>query len=257
MDKALLSRIIESAIFAAGEPVSIERLLSLFDEGTITSAEIKAALEELAVACDQKCYELKLVASGYRFQVKSDVSSWLIKLWNEKPVKYSRAVLETLALIAYRQPVTRAEIEEIRGVTGSSHIVKTLMDREWIRLVGHKDVPGRPGLYATTKQFLDYFNLKSLEDLPILADLMDLDAAANQLTQLQLDMSSVEETIKLEIAAKEAEVAAEVAAEEAEIIEAEIIAEEVIAEIVAEAEIAAAEEIEESEIVSDNVVEYS
>jgi segregation and condensation protein B len=193
MNKDLLKRIIESAIFAAGEPINIERIQSMFDESEAVDATlIREALAELATDCDARCYELKQVASGYRFQIKSDVSQWLIKLWDEKPVKYSRAVLETLALIAYRQPVTRAEIEEIRGVTASSHIIKTLMDREWVRVVGHKDVPGKPSLYATTKNFLDYFNLKSLDELPTLAALLDLDAAANQLEQLQLEIAGAE-----------------------------------------------------------------
>ncbi|MFN7096378.1 MAG: SMC-Scp complex subunit ScpB [Gammaproteobacteria bacterium] len=189
MNKDLLKRIIESAIFAAGEPVAVERLQGMFTElDAVDATLIREALTELATDCEARCYELKQVASGYRFQIKVDYSPWLVKLWDEKPVKYSRAVLETLALIAYRQPVTRAEIEEIRGVTGSSNIIKTLMDREWVRIVGHKDVPGKPGLYATTKHFLDYFNLKSLDELPTLTALLDFEAAANQLEQLQLDI---------------------------------------------------------------------
>lgn len=193
MNKDLLKQIIESAIFAAGEPINLERLLSMFEDSDgVDVAHIREVITELTNECENRSYELKQVASGYRFQIKSDVSKWLIKLWDEKPVKYSRAVLETLALVAYRQPVTRAEIEEIRGVTGSSHIIKTLMDREWVRVVGHKDVPGKPSLYATTKNFLDYFNLKSLDELPTLAALLDLDAAASQLEQLQLEIPSAE-----------------------------------------------------------------
>lgn len=191
MNKDLLKRIIESAIFVYGEPVTVELLLSMFnDQDMVDAAQVREILTELAADCESRSYELKQVASGYRFQIKSDVSQWLIKLWDEKPVKYSRAVLETLALIAYRQPVTRAEIEEIRGVTGSSNIIKTLMDRDWVRIVGHKDVPGKPGLYATTKNFLDYFNLKSLDELPTLAALLDLDLAASNLEQLQLEINA-------------------------------------------------------------------
>ncbi len=191
IEKDLLKRIVEGAIFTAGEPVTIDRLLGMFSEHElIDAATIRNVLNDLEQDCEFRGYELKQVASGYRFQVKQDVSPWLIRLWDEKPPKYSRAVLETLALIAYRQPVTRAEIEDIRGVTGSSAIIKTLMDREWVRIVGHRDVPGKPGLYATTKYFLDYFNLKSLDELPTLADLMDLDAASDRLEeQLQLDLS--------------------------------------------------------------------
>lgn len=190
MNNSQLKRIIESAIFAVSEPITIEHLLTMFGETeAVDAALIREMLTEIAVDCNDRPYDLKQVASGYRFQIKSEVSPWLIKLWDEKPVKYSRAVLETLALVAYRQPVTRAEIEEIRGVTGSSYIIKTLSDREWVRIVGHKDVPGKPALYATTKTFLDYFNLKSLDELPTLAVLLDLDAAVDDsLQQLQLDM---------------------------------------------------------------------
>ncbi len=172
--KAKLCRktILEAALLAAADPLSMDRLLALFNESDqIDAATLRSMLVELAEDCQTRSYELKQVASGYRFQIKAEYSPWLVKLWDEKPAKYSRAVLETLALIAYRQPVTRAEIEDIRGVTGSSAIIKTLMDREWIRIVGHRDVPGRPGLYATTKTFLDYFNLKNLDELPTLAEL--------------------------------------------------------------------------------------
>jgi segregation and condensation protein B len=193
MNNELLKRIIEGAIFAAGEPVAIDRLMGMFSEqDAIDVATVREVLQEIAQDCENRGYELKQVASGYRFQVKPDVSPWLIKLWEEKPVKYSRAVLETLALIAYRQPVTRGEIEEIRGVSGSSNIIKPLLDREWIRVVGHRDVPGKPSLYATTKTFLDYFNLKSLDELPTLTALLDLDEVADQLAQqLQLDINEL------------------------------------------------------------------
>jgi segregation and condensation protein B len=171
--------------------VSFERLKQLFTEtDTVTDKQIKEAISLLTEDLEHRAYELKEVASGYRFQVKSTLSPWLIKLWEEKPQKYSKAVLETLALIAYRQPVTRTEVEEIRGVTSSSHIFKTLQDREWIKVVGHKDVAGRPGLYATTKLFLDYFNLRSLEELPTISEIMDLDKVDESLGhQLELSLA--------------------------------------------------------------------
>lgn len=196
MEMNQLKAILEAAIFAAGEPVTIERLAQLFDESeTVTPAMISQALQALGEDSASKVYHLKEVATGFRFQVNPDYSQWLIKLWEEKPSKYSKAVLETLVLVAYRQPITRAEVEDIRGVTSSSHIFKTLMDRDWVKVVGHKDVPGRPSLYATTKQFLDYFNLQSLQDLPTLAEIMDLDKAAEQLIvgqQLELPVDEAE-----------------------------------------------------------------
>ncbi|HBO14018.1 MAG TPA: SMC-Scp complex subunit ScpB, partial [Halieaceae bacterium] len=137
--------------------------------------DIRAALEEVAARCEDRGFELREVASGFRFQVRQNLGPWVARLWHERPPKYSRALLETLALIAYRQPITRGEIEEIRGVAVSSNIIKTLHEREWIRVVGHRDVPGRPAMYATTRQFLDYFNLKSLDQLPALAEIRDLE----------------------------------------------------------------------------------
>jgi len=205
MEMKQLKNILESAIFAAGEPVTIERLQKIFsEEEGINAQHIKQALDELKNDCENNVYHLKEVGSGYRFQVDKDFSPWLVKLWEEKPPKYSRAVLETLALVAYRQPVTRPEVEEIRGVSSSSHIFKTLLERDWIRVIGHKDVPGKPSLFATTKQFLDYFNLQSLEELPTLSEVMDLDKAAQQLelvvdnetenvAEVQLPLSNEEE----------------------------------------------------------------
>lgn len=191
MDMTLVKKILEGAILTAGEPVSFERLKKLFEaEQEITDKQLKEALQLLTEECKARSYQLMEVASGYRFQVMEDLSQWIIKLWDEKPPKYSKAVLETLALIAYRQPVTRAEVEEIRGVTSSSAIFKTLQDREWIKVVGHKDVPGKPSLYATTKLFLDYFNLKSLEDLPTLPEVLDLDGVEQTLhAQLTLSLN--------------------------------------------------------------------
>lgn len=176
-DPQLLQRIVEGALLAAGEALSIDRIVSLFDEAERPEKqEVLDALASLREACAARGFELAEVASGWRFQVASDLAPWVNRLWEEKPQKYSRALLETLALIAYRQPITRSDIEEVRGVAVSSHIIKTLAEREWIKVVGHRDVPGRPSLYATTRQFLDYFGLKSLEELPTLGELKDIDS---------------------------------------------------------------------------------
>jgi len=177
MDNTKLKKIIEGALLAASQPLSVEQLEKLFVEGEErpTRDEIREALSELEGDCAERGYELKQVASGYRFQVRQEYAHWVGRLWEEKPPRYSRATLETLALIAYRQPITRAEIEEIRGVSVSSNIIKSLTERDWIRVVGHRDVPGKPAMYGTTRGFLDYFNLKSLDELPTLAELRDLD----------------------------------------------------------------------------------
>jgi segregation and condensation protein B len=172
-----IKNIIEAALMAAGQPLSIDRILSLFlDEYQPTRDEIRQALSTLAEECENRGVELKEVSSGFRFQAKQDYAQWVARLWEEKPAKYSRALLETLALIAYRQPITRGEIEDIRGVSVSSNIMKTLQEREWVKVVGHRDVPGKPAMYATTKQFLDYFGLKGLTDLPTLAEIRDIDS---------------------------------------------------------------------------------
>ncbi|MGV6818017.1 MAG: SMC-Scp complex subunit ScpB [Thiotrichales bacterium] len=178
MNEAELKQLIEAAIFAADAPLSLERLLKLFatDEQAVTRRDINEALNTIEQDCETRGIELKQVASGYRFQVKPAVAPKVSQLWEEKPQRYSRALLETLALIAYRQPVTRGEIEDVRGVAVSSHIIKTLIEREWVQVVGHREVPGRPALYATTREFLDYFNLSSLDQLPSLKELQDLDA---------------------------------------------------------------------------------
>lgn len=176
VDKDMLRKIVEGAILAAAQPMTVSRLLELFDEIVAPTKEaILAALQEIEADSATRGFQLKEVASGWRFQVREELAPWVNRLWEEKPQKYSRALLETLALIAYRQPITRGDIEEIRGVAVSSHIMKTLMERDWVKVVGHRDVPGRPSLYATTRQFLDYFNLKNLEDLPSLSDIRDLD----------------------------------------------------------------------------------
>lgn len=200
MENDQLKMIIEGALLAAGRSLDLNQLEKLFDEdllgralakGQVVKAshaegdstkesrpardQIKAVLEDIAEDCAGRGFELKRTGSGYRFQVRQELSQWVNKLWDEKPKKYSRALLETLALIAYRQPITRGDIEEIRGVSVSSEIIKSLLEREWVRVVGHRDVPGRPALYATTKQFLDYFSLKSLEQLPALNEIKDIE----------------------------------------------------------------------------------
>lgn len=177
-----LKKIVEGAIYAADKPLTLDNLKDLFFlDDQPTTEELKAAIEAIQQDYSDRGVELRLLASGYRFQVKAEVGPWVSRLWEEKPAKYSRALLETLALVAYRQPITRGEIEEIRGVTVSSYIVKTLMERDWVRVVGHRDVPGRPAMYATTKDFLDYFNLKNLDDLPSLAEIRDLDKINEEL----------------------------------------------------------------------------
>ena len=177
-----LVEIIEGALLAAGEPLSKKQLAQLFDElDRPTTSDITAALAEVAERCDGRGFELAEVASGFRFQVRQNLSQWVSKLWVERPVRYSRALLETLSLIAYRQPITRGEIEDIRGVAVSSNIMKSLLEREWVKVVGHRDVPGKPAMYATTREFLDYFNLKSLDQLPPLADVEDLETMTSAL----------------------------------------------------------------------------
>ena len=178
----LLEQIIEGALMAAGQTLSIDRLQGLFDEGQEPSKErILIILERISEKCDNRGYELKKVATGYRFQVAQDLGKWVSRLWEEKPQRYSRALLETLSIIAYRQPCTRGEIEDVRGVAVSSHITKTLVEREWIQVVGHRDVPGRPAMFATTKMFLDYFNLSSLDQLPTLEEIQEMTDANHAL----------------------------------------------------------------------------
>ena len=177
MNDTNLKYVIEAALLAAGQPLTLDRLLSLFPEnGQPQRADIRETIAALNEEYEPRGIEIKEVASGFRIQVKQSMEPWISRLWDEKPPKYSRALLETLALIAYRQPITRGDIEDIRGVTVSTSIMKTLQEREWIRVVGHRDVPGRPAMYGTTKEFLDYFNLKRLDELPSLAELRDLDA---------------------------------------------------------------------------------
>lgn len=175
MEQQQIKQIIEAALLAASQPLSIKQLAELFVEGDeVDSEALQRAIESLVEDCQQRGVELKEVASGYRYQVRQEVQTWVSRLWTERPPKYSRALLETLSLIAYRQPITRGEIEQIRGVAVSTHIIKTLEEREWVRVVGHRDVPGRPALFGTTRGFLDYFSLRSLDELPPLTELAEL-----------------------------------------------------------------------------------
>lgn len=170
-----LKNIVEGALMAAGKPLSIKLLLALFEEDAQPERkELLAAVKELQRESEGRGYEIVEVASGWRMQVRQELSTWINRLWEEKPARYSRALLETMALIAYRQPITRGEIEEIRGVAVSTNIMKTLQEREWIRMLGHRDVPGRPAMYGTSRKFLDYFGLKSLEEMPTLMELKEL-----------------------------------------------------------------------------------
>jgi len=178
-----LKRIVEAALLAAAQPLSLAQLSALFGETeTPNHDDLARALAELDEECANRGVELKEVASGFRYQVKQDVHPWVARLWTERQTRYSRALLETLALIAYRQPITRGEIEQIRGVAVSTNIIKTLEEREWVRVVGYRDVPGKPALFGTTKTFLDYFNLKSLDELPPMADIREIEDFDPQLT---------------------------------------------------------------------------
>lgn len=181
MDDLQIRRVLEAAIFAADAALDRDAMVNLFDPGEMDKAALAKHLEALGEDYADRGLELKEVASGFRFQVRRELGPWVSRLWQEKPQRYSRAILETLALIAYRQPITRGEIEEIRGVAVSSQIVKTLLERNWVRIVGHRDVPGRPALFASTRQFLDYFELTSLDQLPPLAEIRDLDEINREL----------------------------------------------------------------------------
>lgn len=190
MDKAEIKYFIEAALLASGRPMSVDQLRNLFDgRSAPEKGEIRKAIESLVEDYEPRGITIAEVASGFRIQVKASMADRLTKLWEERPPRYSRALFETLALVAYRQPITRGEIEEIRGVSVSSNIVRTLMERDWVRIVGHRDVPGRPAMFGTTRTFLDYFGLKKLEDLPPLADLADWDSL-----RVQLNLPEVEDS---------------------------------------------------------------
>ena len=172
-----LIQIIEAALLSASRPLSVEEIQKLFSEGNVPNKEeIRDTLDEIESLCSNRGVELKRVSSGFRMQVKQSLSGYIAKLWEEKPQRYSKAALETLALIAYRQPITRGEIEEIRGVSIGTQLIRGIMERGWIKVVAQRDVPGKPSLYATTKEFLDYFGLQHLRELPNLPDLQDIDS---------------------------------------------------------------------------------
>jgi segregation and condensation protein B len=206
-----LKPIVEAALLAASQPLTVAQLAELFaEEDEVDREAIARVLEALADDCAARGIELKEVASGFRYQVRQDVHPWVSRMWTEKPSRYSRALLETLALIAYRQPITRPEIEQIRGVVVSSNIIKTLEEREWIRVVGHRDVPGRPALFGTTRAFLDYFNLKSLDELPPLSEIRDMEDP-----QLRLDQEPLPPPVIKDLPIDPDEQDAEVAQDEA------------------------------------------
>lgn len=197
MDDNEIKYFIESALLAAGRPMSIDQLQNLFDAAsTPEKPQLRQAISSLLDDYAERGMTITEVASGFRLQLKGDMADRLHKLWEERPPRYSRALFETLALIAYRQPMTRGEIEEIRGVAVSTNIMRSLLEREWIRVVGHRDVPGRPAMFGTTKMFLDYFSLKKLDDLPPLADLSDWESL-----RIQLNLPAVDEDEEPELTA--------------------------------------------------------
>lgn len=202
MNSDFLRQILEAAILVSDKPMDVSHLEKLFDEKERPHRdEIRAALDEITTDCRDKGFELVKVSSGYRFQTKQSLSAWVSRVWEEKPKKFSRAMLETLVLIAYRQPTTRGDIESVRGVSVSSDIIRVLDERGWIRVVGHRDVPGKPELLATTKEFLDYFNLKSLDQLPSLAeikDFTDVDPALELLMPVD-SLSSADEDSQIDV----------------------------------------------------------
>ena len=198
MEEKKRQSILEAILISADKPLSVEKLLGFFEtQDLVNRNDIKESLTKLQAYYKGRGFQLIETASGFRFQTHEDYKQWVTQHWDEKPAKYSRALLETLALIVYRQPITRAEIEEIRGVAVSSHIVKTLQEREWIRIVGHKEVPGRPSLLGTTRQFLDYFNLKSLDEMPSLSEIQDIDKLYPELDlKIQQDEDNKEDASK-------------------------------------------------------------
>ncbi len=223
MNPQQLKNILEATLLAAGQPMNMEKLQDVFPEESRPDPEIlREALRILEEECAGRGIELKEVGSGFRLQVKQEYAPWVARLSEEKPPRYSRALLETLVLIAYRQPISRAEIEDIRGVSVSTHIIKTLQEREWVRVVGHREVPGRPALYGTTRDFLDYFNLKSLSQLPALSEIRSLETIAAEIDNLlppplahAVDEDS-EQAIVVPLVAADAELASDDAIDTAE-----------------------------------------
>lgn len=192
---AKIQAIAEAALLAAGKPLTLDQLRELFPEDERPARQVMEHVMMLVGnACEGRGFELRKVASGYRLQIREEFAPWVSRLFEEKPQRYSRALLETLALIAYRQPITRGEIEDIRGVAVSSNIIRTLLEREWVRTVGHRDVPGRPAMYATTRQFLDYFNLSGLTELPPLSEIRDLEEIGREIEknmQAEIEFDSI------------------------------------------------------------------
>jgi segregation and condensation protein B len=183
MDNEQRKKIVEAALMSASQVLSVDQLLKLFadEAGEVSRDEVRAIVETLQEECQGRGVELKKIASGFRYQTREEVQPWIDKLRAERPPRYSRAFMETLALVVYKQPITRAEIEDVRGVSVSSSIFKVLLEREWVKIVGHKEVPGRPAMYGTTRKLLDYFNLSSLNELPDLTEIKDIDDIAPDL----------------------------------------------------------------------------
>lgn len=236
MEATEIKYFVEAALLAAGRPLNIDQLKGLFDgRATLEKSEIRQAIATLNEEYEDRGIVISEVASGFRMQVKSGMAERLQKLWEERPPRYSRALFETLALIAYRQPITRGDIEEIRGVTVSSNITRQLLERDWVRVVGHRDVPGRPAMFATTKAFLDYFGLKKLDDLPPLADLSDWESL-----RVQLNLPDVEDP-----SGSGAEAAAEAASRDLPVLYPEDGDEEMVEEVLDELSEEAPEEVVE------------
>jgi segregation and condensation protein B len=183
MDNEQRKKIVEATLMSASLALNVDQLLKLFadDADEVSRDDIKAIVQSLQEDCQERGYELKKVASGFRYQTREEVQPWVDKLRPERPPRYSRAFMETLALVVYKQPITRAEIEDVRGVAVSTSIFKVLLEREWVKIIGHKEVPGRPAMYGTTRKLLDYFNLSSLNELPDLAEIKDIDDIAPEL----------------------------------------------------------------------------
>lgn len=258
MDDNEIKYFIESALLAAGRPMSIDQLQNLFDAAsTPEKPQLRQAISSLLDDYAERGMTITEVASGFRLQLKGDMADRLHKLWEERPPRYSRALFETLALIAYRQPMTRGEIEEIRGVAVSTNIMRSLLEREWIRVVGHRDVPGRPAMFGTTKMFLDYFSLKKLDDLPPLADLSDWESLRVQLNLPAVDEDEEPEptvpVIDLPVLYPEGE-DGEVAAERAVEVEVESVADSGEDEIAADDDPVTAQDVDdESRIIVEEI----
>lgn len=221
IDPKLLKNILEAALLVNGKPQTVKQLLALFEgyDEEPSKKEVQDALSVLSEDYEQRGIELKEVASGFRVQARQEMEPWVSRLFQEKAPRYSRALLETLSLIAYRQPITRSEIEQVRGVSVSSYIIKTLLEREWVRVVGHKEVPGRPAMYATTREFLDYFNISGIDELPTLSEIKDLDKVPESLSlpdlgsenAVQSSEQAINEGAALEVAEDESAKVASIA----------------------------------------------